>query len=58
LYNEFLEYLRKSYLPEKVQPGAFGEYMNIEMVADGPVTITMESSVDDKALKKEEAKQK
>jgi hypothetical protein len=32
--------------------------MNIEMVGDGPVTITMESKVDEKALKKEEAKQK
>ena len=24
LFNEFLEYLRKQYKPERVQPGAFG----------------------------------
>eukprot|EP00347_Sterkiella_histriomuscorum_P018041 403347014 len=55
LYNEFLEYLRKQYEAERVQPGAFGQYMNIEMVCDGPVTITVESQKDEKALKKLEA---
>lgn len=32
--------------------------MNIEMVCDGPVTITVESQKDEKALKKLEALEK
>lgn len=55
LYNKFLEYLRKQYVADRVQPGAFGQYMNIEMVGDGPVTIAIDSIKDEKALKKLEA---
>ena len=40
-----------------VFPGAFGQYMNIEMVNDGPVTLIIESNKDPKALKKLEARQ-
>jgi len=39
-------------MADKVQPGAFGQYMNIEMVCDGPVTLTIDSIKDEKALKK------
>eukprot|EP00350_Pseudokeronopsis_sp_OXSARD2_P002766 CAMPEP_0170545198 /NCGR_PEP_ID=MMETSP0211-20121228/3675_1 /TAXON_ID=311385 /ORGANISM="Pseudokeronopsis sp., Strain OXSARD2" /LENGTH=90 /DNA_ID=CAMNT_0010849041 /DNA_START=336 /DNA_END=608 /DNA_ORIENTATION=+ len=50
--------MRKMYKPERVFPGAFGEYMNIEMVGDGPVTLTLESIRDEKAIKKQENLQK
>ena len=39
-----------------VQPGSFGNYMNIEMTCDGPVTLVIESVKDAKAIKKLEAK--
>lgn len=67
LYNLFLgklegEYLKmQKALKEKpaeeekkryVQPGAFGQYMNIAMTADGPVTLVVESVRDPKAVKK------
>ena len=52
LYNKFLEYLKSKYHKDRVFPGAFGQYMNIAMVGDGPVTITLESIKDEKALKK------
>jgi hypothetical protein len=35
-----------------VYPGAFGEYMNVEIVGDGPVTIVIDSVKDEKAEKK------
>ena len=38
-----------------VQPGSFGNYMNIEMTCDGPVTLVIESVQDAKAVKKLEA---
>ncbi len=39
-----------------MQPGSFGNYMNIEMTCDGPVTLVIESVKDAKAVKKLEAK--
>ena len=33
-------------------PGAFGQYMNIETVCDGPVTLVWESQKDPKAVAK------
>lgn len=38
-----------------VQPGSFGNHMNIEMTCDGPVTLVIESVKDAKAVKKLEA---
>ena len=52
LFNEFLAYLRKHYHPDKVHPGAFGQYMNVEIVGDGPVTLVIDSIKDEKAMKK------
>ena len=40
LYDLFVEKLRESDL--KVETGSFGDYMKIETVLDGPVTITIE----------------
>ena len=54
LYNQFLSKLSNEFIAARakakilsdkmpVQPGAFGEYMNINMTADGPVTLVWES---------------
>ena len=47
-----MEHLRTIYSPEKVKPGAFGQYMNVEIVGDGPVTLVIDSIKDEKAQKK------
>lgn len=39
LYEMFLSEMRAKYVPERIQNGAFGEYMNVSLVNDGPVTI-------------------
>ncbi|OGY12034.1 MAG: D-tyrosyl-tRNA(Tyr) deacylase [Candidatus Blackburnbacteria bacterium RIFCSPLOWO2_01_FULL_41_27] len=41
IYTAFIEKLRE--LGVKVEIGSFGNYMEIESVADGPVTIILES---------------
>ena len=68
LYEQFLENLTKEYqtLQAKLQmqttktapvfPGAFGQYMNIEIVNDGPCTLIIDSIKDPKAVKKLEAR--
>ena len=62
LYNTFLTQLEQEYVKmadcpvEKcVQPGSFGNYMNIETVCDGPVTLVIESVKDAKAVQKYES---
>ncbi len=52
LYNSFLEYLKKNYHEGRVKPGAFGQYMNVEIVGDGPVTLVIDSIKDEKAQRK------
>ena len=42
LYQKFVDALKKSGL--KVETGSFGNYMEIESVVDGPVTILIEES--------------
>lgn len=41
LYDYFIEKLKESGL--KIETGSFGNYMEIESVADGPVTIVLEN---------------
>jgi D-tyrosyl-tRNA(Tyr) deacylase len=41
LFEEFLETLRNT-TPSKVAAGRFGAMMQVELVNDGPVTITLE----------------
>lgn len=43
MFNKFVEILREEYDEEKVQVGAFGEYMHIDMECDGPVTMSLDS---------------
>eukprot|EP00826_Nyctotherus_ovalis_P037331 TRINITY_DN3398_c0_g1_i10.p2 TRINITY_DN3398_c0_g1~~TRINITY_DN3398_c0_g1_i10.p2 ORF type:complete len:172 (+),score=34.53 TRINITY_DN3398_c0_g1_i10:890-1405(+) len=44
LYIKFVEVLQAKYAKDKVQTGAFGEYMNVELENDGPVTLIIESA--------------
>lgn len=46
LYQDFVDLLKKSYAADKIQTGKFGEYMNVQMVGDGPVTILIDSEKD------------
>jgi D-tyrosyl-tRNA(Tyr) deacylase len=43
IYNHFVEKLKE--LNVKVETGRFGEYMEIEAVLDGPVTLLLESNM-------------
>lgn len=43
MYNRFVEILREEYEAEKIQIGAFGQYMEIDMQCDGPMTMTLDS---------------
>lgn len=42
LYNYFVEVMKKEYDTDKVQIGAFGQLMKIDMECDGPVTLILE----------------
>ncbi|KAE9412248.1 hypothetical protein Angca_010199, partial [Angiostrongylus cantonensis] len=44
-YGRFMDKLRSSYLPENVQDGRFASMMNVEIVNEGPVTITLDSKI-------------
>jgi len=46
LYDEFVNLLKSSYKPEKIQTGKFGEYMHVNLVNDGPVTLIIDSEKD------------
>ncbi|KAJ7143074.1 D-Tyr tRNAtyr deacylase-like domain-containing protein [Mycena crocata] len=43
LYETFLETLRRSYKPEKVQDGRFGAMMDVSLTNEGPVTFTLDT---------------
>ncbi|KAF9269339.1 D-tyrosyl-tRNA deacylase [Marasmius fiardii PR-910] len=43
LYSSFLEKLKEAYKPEKIKDGKFGAMMNVSLVNDGPVTLTIDS---------------
>ncbi|EFP10976.1 CRE-PQN-68 protein [Caenorhabditis remanei] len=42
-YETFLESMKKAYKPEKIQDGKFAAMMSVDLVNDGPVTITFDS---------------
>lgn len=42
MFDDFVARLRKAYVPERIQTGAFGEYMDVQLANDGPVTLTLE----------------
>jgi D-aminoacyl-tRNA deacylase len=41
-FNQIVDYCRKELSESRVATGAFGEYMEIDPILDGPVTITLE----------------
>lgn len=41
-FNEFVDFLKSKYDPEKVLTGAFGQKMEVDLVNDGPVTLVLE----------------
>lgn len=43
LFDLFVEKLRAKYKAEKVQTGAFGQYMDVKIQNDGPVTLIWDS---------------
>lgn len=44
MFNRFVQLLKENLGDEeRVQTGAFGKYMAVEIVNDGPVTIVLES---------------
>lgn len=43
LYERFVTHLRTAIAPQKVVTGVFRAMMNVELVNDGPVTVTVES---------------
>ena len=45
LYDQFLDTLRQEYQNDKVFDGVFGAMMDVQLVNDGPVTIIIESDV-------------
>ncbi|KAL4717311.1 hypothetical protein ACJJTC_017198 [Scirpophaga incertulas] len=42
-YETFVQGLKEAYEPEKIKDGAFGEYMQVSIQNDGPVTFEIES---------------
>ena len=42
IFNAFVDYLRKNY-PNKIETGSFGQYMQVDITNDGPVTFEFES---------------
>ena len=58
LSGEFIEMRKKAKIETSkvpVLPGSFGNYMNISMTNDGPVTLVIDSVKDPRAVKKMEA---
>ncbi|CAI2381334.1 unnamed protein product [Moneuplotes crassus] len=58
MYHEFIQMVKDGYEQHKVQMGAFGKYMNVELQNDGPVTIAMDSVKDPKIVHKLEKEER
>ena len=44
LYLKFVNALKAKYVPDKIQTGAFGQYMNVVLENDGPVSLYFETA--------------
>ncbi|KAM3718004.1 D-aminoacyl-tRNA deacylase [Dirofilaria immitis] len=42
-YQNFINELRKAYVPERIKDGRFGAVMNVQIENDGPVTLILDS---------------
>ena len=47
-YSDFLKQLRAKHSDDKIKDGVFGAMMDLHIVNDGPVTITLDSPIKDK----------
>ncbi|XP_072933048.1 D-aminoacyl-tRNA deacylase 1 [Epargyreus clarus] len=54
-YEKFLQRLKQAYVPDKVKDGLFGEYMQVYIQNDGPVTFSIESPILTKTPKNQPA---
>ncbi|KAI9208257.1 putative D-tyrosyl-tRNA deacylase [Polychytrium aggregatum] len=45
MYELFLNKLRASYNPERIKDGVFGAMMQVSIVNEGPVTLTIDSRI-------------
>ena len=43
-YAQFVERVRKAYVPERVKDGVFGAMMSVKLENDGPVTYILDSA--------------
>jgi len=43
LYTTFLDTLKASYKPDKIQDGQFGAMMSVNLTNEGPITFTLDS---------------
>ena len=42
-FDEFVQLVKNMYKEDRIQTGAFGEYMQVNLTNDGPVTIILDS---------------
>ncbi|EJW79374.1 D-tyrosyl-tRNA(Tyr) deacylase [Wuchereria bancrofti] len=45
LYQNFIDELKKAYVPERIKDGRFGAMMNVQIENDGPVTLILDSKI-------------
>ncbi|OQR70838.1 hypothetical protein BIW11_11372 [Tropilaelaps mercedesae] len=43
MYTDFLRAMKEGYQEDRIKNGRFGEYMQVHIENDGPVTITLDS---------------
>uniref|UniRef100_A0A094ZI72 D-aminoacyl-tRNA deacylase n=1 Tax=Schistosoma haematobium TaxID=6185 RepID=A0A094ZI72_SCHHA len=46
IYSQLINQLKKNYNEDKVKDGIFGAMMDVSLINDGPVTITLDSNPD------------
>ncbi|CAG9568052.1 unnamed protein product [Danaus chrysippus] len=51
-YEKFIKMMKDKYNPDKIKDGVFGAYMQVSLQNDGPVTLELESPVQNDNSKK------
>ncbi|CAH8497554.1 unnamed protein product [Heterobilharzia americana] len=46
MYSQLVDQIKKNYTEDKVKDGIFGAVMDVSLINDGPVTITLDSNPD------------
>uniref|UniRef100_A0A915PME7 D-aminoacyl-tRNA deacylase n=1 Tax=Setaria digitata TaxID=48799 RepID=A0A915PME7_9BILA len=44
-YQNFINELKRSYVPEQIKDGRFGSLMNVQIENDGPVTVVLDTKI-------------